>query len=140
MSSVGNRIKNGIDVSRWLREGGRSPPVERLPALPRITILLCTFNGARFLAAQLASIEQQTHSNWRLIVSNDGSTDDTLTIIRHFADRVCQPVEIRHGPGRGAAANFLSLATDPEIDGDLFAFCDQDDVWHPAKLSRALAP
>lgn len=139
MSSLRNRIRDGIDVSRWLSEAGQPLAVGRLPLLPQITILLCTFNGARFLAAQLASIEQQTHSNWRLIVSDDGSTDDTLTIIRHFADRVCQPVEIRRGPRRGAAANFLSLATDPGLDGDLFAFCDQDDVWHPTKLSRALA-
>jgi glycosyltransferase involved in cell wall biosynthesis len=108
------------------------------PRTPRITILLCTFNGERFLAAQLASIEQQTHWNWHLIVSDDGSTDSTLTIIQHFAQRVSQPVEIRSGPRRGPAANFVALAADTSIEGECFAFCDQDDVWHANKLTRAL--
>ena len=100
--------------------------------------MLCTHNGARFLPAQLASLEHQTHRNWRLYVSDDNSTDATLTIIANFAQRVSQPVEVRKGPGRGPALNFLSLAADPQIAGDFFAFCDQDDVWYPDKLARAL--
>jgi hypothetical protein len=117
----------------------REPP--HLPAAeeaPSITILLCTFNGARFLAAQLASIEQQSHENWRLIVSDDHSTDATLAIIQRFAQRVPQSIEIRNGPQQGPCANFLTLAADPSIPGDYFAFCDQDDVWHHDKLSHAL--
>jgi glycosyltransferase involved in cell wall biosynthesis len=86
----------------------------------------------------LASIAQQSHKNWRLVVSDDGSTDATLAIIRSFAQRHLQRVEVRSGPGRGPAANFMALAADTNIDGDNFAFCDQDDVWHPDKLSRAL--
>ncbi|MGH9809184.1 MAG: glycosyltransferase family 2 protein, partial [Terriglobia bacterium] len=105
---------------------------------PCITILLCTYNGARFLAAQLASLEQQSHQNWKLLVSDDGSTDATLAIVNHFAQRVAQPVEVRHGPQRGPAANFLFLACDPSIEGDYFAFCDQDDVWNREKLAHAL--
>jgi len=105
---------------------------------PCITIMLCTYNGARFLAAQLASIEQQSHQNWRLIVSDDHSTDATLAIIQRFAQRVAQSVEIRNGPRQGPCANFLTLAADPGIPGDYFAFCDQDDVWHRDKLSHAL--
>ena len=105
---------------------------------PCITILLCTYNGARFLIAQLASIEQQSHKNWRLIVSDDGSTDETLAILRHFAERVPQYVELRSGPRRGPCANFLSLAEDPSIAGDYFAFCDEDDVWRRDKLKHAL--
>lgn len=108
-------------------------------AAPCVTILLCTYNGERFLAAQLASIEQQSHQNWRLIVSDDHSSDATLAILRHFAQRVSQPVEIRQGPQEGPAANFLALASDPDIKGEYFAFCDQDDVWHRDKLVRALA-
>jgi glycosyltransferase involved in cell wall biosynthesis len=106
---------------------------------PCVTILLCTYNGERFLAAQLASIEQQSYPNWQLIVSDDHSSDATVAILRHFAQRVSQPVEIRQGPGKGPAANFLSLAADPSIQGDYFAFCDQDDIWHRGKLARALS-
>lgn len=106
---------------------------------PQVTILMCTYNGARFLRVQLASLEQQSYGNWRLVVSDDGSSDETLDILRNFATRVRQPVELRRGPRRGAAANFMALAADPSIEGELFAFCDQDDVWHADKLSRALA-
>lgn len=105
---------------------------------PLVTILLCTFNGEAFLEAQLASLERQVHENWRLIISDDGSTDATLSIIDKFARRVSQSVEVRSGPRRGPATNFLSLAADPQIDGDYFAFCDQDDVWYPEKLKVAL--
>ena len=103
-----------------------------------IAILMCTYNGARFLAAQLASIEQQTHSNWYLVVSDDGSTDDTLSILRSFAQRVPQRVEFRSGPASGPSDNFMALAADPSLQADYFAFCDQDDIWHPNKLARAL--
>jgi len=104
----------------------------------RVAILMCTRNGAAYLDEQLASIAAQTHANWSLVVSDDGSTDDTLQILRRFADSHAQPTVIRNGPGQGVCANFLSLATDPTIDADYFAFSDQDDIWYRDKLERAL--
>jgi len=54
-----------------------------------------TYNGQNFLAEQLQSIENQTHKNWRLVLSDDGSTDDTLTIAKEFQDKWgCDRVEI----------------------------------------------
>lgn len=53
---------------------------------------------------------------------------------RHGHETIC----LRSGPGRGFVANFLSLASAMDIDADYFAFCDQDDIWEPDKLSRAL--
>lgn len=106
----------------------------------RVCILMGTFNGAHHLRQQLESLQYQTHDNWKLVVSDDGSTDKTLTILETFA-RSCRPgqVMIREGPRRGFVANFLSLACTPGVDADYFAFCDQDDVWHPDKLARALS-
>lgn len=108
-------------------------------ALPKVAILLCTYNGAGFLGEQLDSIEDQTHANWEVWASDDGSTDDTLA---QLADRRAQwPEGCLHvvaGPQRGFAANFLSLACRPEIEADYFAFCDQDDVWEADKLKRAV--
>ena len=49
--------------------------------MPDIAILLCTYNGARFLPAQLASLAAQSFRQWRLFVSDDGSNDDTLAIV-----------------------------------------------------------
>ena len=105
---------------------------------PQVAILMCTKDGAAFLAEQLKSIADQTHPNWTLFVSDDGSTDETTTILRKFADGHSQKIVVRNGPGKGVCANFLSLATDPMIDADYFAFSDQDDVWYKEKLERAL--
>jgi glycosyltransferase involved in cell wall biosynthesis len=104
----------------------------------RVAILMCTKDGAAFLAEQLQSIADQTHSNWTLVVSDDGSTDATRKILKDFADRHAQTTVVRNGPGKGVCANFLSLATDPTIDADYFAFSDQDDIWYKDKLERAL--
>jgi glycosyltransferase involved in cell wall biosynthesis len=103
-----------------------------------IAILLCTFNGARFLPLQLASYEAQDFSQWRLFVSDDGSQDGTKALLEEFQKRHGPAkVSLRRGPQRGFVANFLSLICDPAIEGDYYALSDQDDVWHPHKLSRA---
>lgn len=138
MSNLRQRI---FSKSEWLSPAISEQDRDALIAIGDtgcVTILLCTCNGARFLRAQLASIEKQSHHNWRLIVSDDGSTDETANIARNFSRRVSHPVEMRQGPRTGPCANFLSLATDPSIEGRYFAFCDQDDVWHATKLTRAL--
>jgi glycosyltransferase involved in cell wall biosynthesis len=103
-----------------------------------IAILLCTFNGARFLSPQLASYEAQNFSDWCLYVSDDGSSDDTLLLLWEFqAKHGANKVHIRRGPGRGVVANFLSLICDRAINADYYALSDQDDVWAPDKLTRA---
>ena len=105
-----------------------------------LAILLCTFNGARFLPAQLSSLANQTFTNWRLFVSDDGSSDETLAIVAQYKDRLgVASVAIRSGPQQGFVRNFLSLACDTSIACDYFAYCDQDDVWEPQKLARAAA-
>jgi glycosyltransferase involved in cell wall biosynthesis len=105
----------------------------------QVAILMCTKDGAAFLDEQLESIADQSHTNWSLIVSDDGSTDETMEILHRFAASHRQKTAIRNGPRKGVCANFLSLATDPTIDADYFAFSDQDDVWYNNKLDRALA-
>ncbi|WP_134681242.1 glycosyltransferase family 2 protein [Paracoccus ravus] len=106
---------------------------------PLITIVMATYQGADYLPAQLDSILAQDHARWRLLVSDDGSRDDTCGIIQHYAARdPLQRISLIGGPGRGATANFLHLIrrADPEA---WIAYCDQDDIWHRDKLSRAVA-
>ena len=106
---------------------------------PLVAILLCTYNGARFLAEQLDSLESQTHQNWIIFASDDGSSDQTLEILQQYqAKWPIGKLTIRSGPQKGFCQNFLILACDPEIKADYYAFCDQDDVWLPPKLSVAL--
>jgi glycosyltransferase involved in cell wall biosynthesis len=108
-------------------------------AAARVAILMCTKDGAAFINSQLKSIADQSHKNWILIASDDGSTDDTVAKIRQFAEAHPHRIAIKRGPGKGVCANFLSLANDSTIDADYFAFSDQDDVWHQDRLQRGLA-
>ncbi|MCP3460933.1 glycosyltransferase family 2 protein [Bradyrhizobium sp. CCGUVB23] len=105
---------------------------------PHVAILLAVRNGARFLSEQLQSYAEQTHPNWSVHVSDDGSSDGTHDIIQDFAGGVPQEVTLRCGPRTGAAANFLSLLCDGKIEADYFAFSDQDDIWYAEKLGRAI--
>ena len=63
----------------------------------------------------------------------------TIAKLERFCENHPGKVTIRKGPGKGVCANFLSLANDSTIEADYFAFSDQDDVWYPEKLRRALA-
>lgn len=106
---------------------------------PLVAILMGTHNGARFLPEQLDSLQAQTHQNWVLIASDDGSTDDTLRILKAY--KVKWPAGkliIKEGPKQGFCVNFLSMACDPAIRADYYAFCDQDDVWLATKLAVAI--
>ena len=103
----------------------------------QIDILLATCNGERFLPDLLASLDGQSHTNWRLLVSDDGSADQTSSLIEIFA--ASHQVETFDGPQLGAGPNFLSLVKRSYADGALYAaFCDQDDIWFPDKLERAI--
>ncbi|MDP1573499.1 MAG: glycosyltransferase family 2 protein [Coxiellaceae bacterium] len=106
---------------------------------PKICILMGTYNGEAFLKEQLLSFVAQTHQNWVLYISDDGSKDNTLEIVRDFQKEIGDDrVFIVEGPRKGFCANFLSLICNEEINGDYYAFSDQDDVWEPNKLARAL--
>jgi glycosyltransferase involved in cell wall biosynthesis len=114
---------------------GRQSPAGRIA-----TILLCTLNGERFLVEQLDSLQRQSFVNWKLIASDDGSSDRTRSILQDFKNsQETGKVEIIDGPGRGAAANFLFLACREGLAGDYYAFCDQDDIWEADKLARAIS-
>ena len=103
-----------------------------------VTILLATHQGARFLQGQLDSIAAQDHRDWSLIVSDDGSRDATRDIIASFAARRADgQVQLVEGPRQGATRNFLSLIAAAPPQG-LIALADQDDVWLPRKLTRAV--
>jgi glycosyltransferase involved in cell wall biosynthesis len=104
----------------------------------KVIILLATFNGEEFLREQLNSYRNQSHENWELFVSDDHSTDRTVELIEAFAKLVPQRVTVRQGPGQGFWRNFLSLVCHCDIDGDFFAYSDQDDVWAADKLARAI--
>lgn len=106
----------------------------------RVAVLMCTYQGAIYLTEQLDSIATQTHTSWQLCVSDDGSTDETMAILDSYRQRWgADRLSVVSGPRAGFAANFKSLTCRAEIDADYFAWADQDDIWEPEKLQRALA-
>ena len=111
----------------------------RVGATPRIAILLCTYEGQRFLQEQLDSFTAQSYPNWKLWVSDDASKDNTHDILERAKGRLGDRMSIHNGPQEGFCANFLSLACKRDIHADYYAYSDQDDVWAPDKISRALA-
>lgn len=99
-----------------------------------ISVALCTYNGARFLEEQLASLQAQIRCPDELIVCDDRSTDKTVQLLEAFARIAPFPVRIHVNPANlGSTMNFdraMRLCT-----GSLIAFCDQDDIWHSTRLS-----
>ncbi|WP_454870483.1 glycosyltransferase family 2 protein [Pseudomonas lini] len=105
----------------------------------KIAILLCTYNGAEFLGEQLQSFIRQTHKNWVIYASDDGSDDDTLGLLRAVQQSLGENrLVILNGPCQGFAKNFLSLIKNESITADYFAFSDQDDIWFEDKLERSI--
>lgn len=101
--------------------------------LPRVSVALATYNGAKYIDAQLNSLASQTLLPAELVVSDDGSSDDTLAIVRNFSLRAPFPVRIVDKRERlGFGDNFLFAVG--QCQYDLIALCDQDDVWLPDKL------
>jgi len=108
--------------------------------IPSVTILLSTFNGARFLPEQLNSLLEQTHTNWILYWRDDGSADNTIAVMQDFTQKIGPARCIRSpssGPHLGASPSFLTLLAETANTGPI-AFADQDDVWLPTKLQRAI--
>jgi glycosyltransferase involved in cell wall biosynthesis len=107
------------------------------PAMSDLDVLLATYNGARFLPELLHSLEEQSHRDFRLIVRDDGSTDDSVDIVERWSKPAgIDTLFLRDGDrGLGAKGNFARLLE--ASDRPYFMLCDQDDVWLPHKVEAA---
>jgi glycosyltransferase involved in cell wall biosynthesis len=104
----------------------------------RVTVLLSTYNGSRFLQQQLDSLYQQTYPNIRILVRDDGSTDATRALLA--GEQAKGRIDILEGHNNlGPALSFFELLKSAVgTETEYVAFCDQDDVWHPEKIARAI--
>lgn len=97
-----------------------------------ISIAMATYNGECYVREQLDSILVQTIGDWELIVCDDGSTDNTLSILRAYAKNDSRIKIYQNERNLGFKRNF-----EKAIDlcqGDYIALCDQDDIWYPNHL------
>jgi glycosyltransferase involved in cell wall biosynthesis len=101
-----------------------------------VAIILATYNGEKYLEEQLQSIASQTHTNWHLIVGDDGSTDGTFAILETFAKT--HPVKLNKNMRLGFVENFLSTLFAAENAYDYYCFCDQDDIWDKDKIAQGI--
>lgn len=105
-----------------------------------IAVVMPTYNGALYVEGQIRSLQRQDVTEWRLYVRDDGSSDGTRERVAALA-RVDRRIKLLEGGQRlGAVGNFGALLAHARDQGAGYVFpCDQDDVWHPTKMSRALA-
>lgn len=107
------------------------------PSQPRIAVLLSTYNGESFVTAQIESVLAQDMDNVTLYVRDDGSSDGTLDILRDYEHK--GQLVLFAESNRGVVPSFIELITRTADDFDYVALCDQDDIWYPNKLSRAIS-
>ena len=100
---------------------------------PLVSIVMPTYNRAQIIRDTIENIFQQTYPNIELIVVDDGSTDETRSILNSFGDRIRWTAQVNAGP---AAARNRGIAM---ARGEIVAFQDSDDTWHPSKLERQVA-
>jgi len=103
---------------------------------PLVSVVLCTYNGAKFLAEQVDSILRQTYQPLELIISDDASTDETGKVLAAYGHD--PRVRIFHQEKNlGLTGNFAFAAG--KARGELLAFSDQDDIWLEKKIEKLVA-
>lgn len=98
-----------------------------------VDIIIATYNGEKYVGQQLLSIMAQTYGDWRCIIHDDGSTDDTVNIVKSFCQKDSRITIVEDGIAlHSAAQNFMH--TLQYSHSDFVCFCDQDDVWFDNKI------
>ena len=105
----------------------------------KINIVMSAYNGQEFIAEQIRSIQQQTFKDWKLLIRDDGSTDETPKIIVDFAqqDPRIHFINAAERINYGVIKNFYTLVKYEKAD--YYFLSDQDDIWLPNKLELSLA-
>ena len=98
-----------------------------------LSVALASYNGERYIGAQLDSIARQTRLPDELVICDDASTDSTEDIVREFARRAPFAVRFFQHERMGSSTRNFELAI-AECRGDIIFLCDQDDVWYPNKV------
>ncbi len=103
-----------------------------------VSVVLCLYNGERFITEQLDSLRCQSYGEIEVVVADDGSTDNGVAVIEAYiaSHRLETWKVIRNRENKGYAKNFLD--TCGETTGSVIFFSDQDDIWEPDKIERMM--
>lgn len=108
---------------------------------PSVHILLASYNGGKYIREQLDSLLAQTYPNISIYIRDDGSTDNTVSIIQDYIAGNTSSKKIvlleNGGVNLGCPASFYQILKECP-PADYYAFCDQDDIWYPDKIKRAV--
>lgn len=104
--------------------------------MPTVDVIIPAYNAARFLPAAIESVEAQTFGDWRILLVNDGSTDNTEEIVRPYRDRLGEKLKYiqQSNAGLPAARNTAIRNS----TGEFLALLDADDVWLPWRLEESV--
>ena len=111
------------------------PDSQCVSGFKRISVAMTTYNGAAFLKEQMDSIYSQLSAEDEIVVSDDGSTDDTLQILKSYQNGQVS-VRILEGPKAGIKKNVENALK--HCSGEYIFLADQDDIWFPDKVNRVL--
>lgn len=140
LSSLENKFK---DLTQQIAINEKQAADERKKLLgtkmEQINVLVSTYNGEKYIEEQLKSIDCQTYSNVHVYVRDDGSTDHTVELVNRYIreNELSDKYTVATGENIGFSKSFHLLMQMAD-SGEYWAFCDQDDVWYPNKLSNAV--
>ncbi|MCB9494756.1 MAG: glycosyltransferase family 2 protein [Desulfobacteraceae bacterium] len=105
---------------------------------PNVYIAMSTYNGEKYLEAQIQSILNQTYPNIKILIRDDGSNDSTLKILKSH-EKKHESIKVFSGKNKGVIESFMTLLDKIPEDADFTGFSDQDDVWFKDKVERAVS-
>ena len=110
--------------------------MKKVNKTPKVQILLATYNGEKFLREQLDSIVNQEYKLWNLLIHDDGSVDNTISILNEYQNNYPKKIRllIDQKIFSSASKNFMHLIEKRCRKANLYCLCDQDDIWHKKKL------
>jgi glycosyltransferase involved in cell wall biosynthesis len=102
--------------------------------MEKISVVMCTYNGGNYLKEQIDSIIRQTYPIYELIIQDDCSSDETLSILMDYEKKYPFIRVFKNEKQKGINANFFSAMR--RATGDYIALSDQDDIWRIDKIER----
>lgn len=101
-----------------------------------LSIIIPTYNVEKYLERCIKSIINQTYKNIKIYVRDDGSKDNTIAILQDYETQ--GKIKLIKGENVGVVNSFFNCLKEAIDEGDIFAYCDQDDKWHENKIERAV--